>query len=59
MLSYCLKCRKKNRHHKPECNKCKNTIMVLSKCIVGDSKKLRFIKEQEAIGLLTSLLEIK
>ena len=31
------------------------TIMLLSKCTVCDSKKLRFIKEQDASGLLSSL----
>ena len=30
-------------------------IMLLSKCTVCDSKKLKFIKEQEASGLLSSL----
>ena len=30
-------------------------IMLLSKCAVCDSKKLEFIKEQEASGLLSSL----
>ena len=30
--------------------------MLLSKCAVCDSKKLRFIKEQEASGLLSSLV---
>ena len=29
--------------------------MLLSKCEVCDSKKLKFIKEQEASGLLSSL----
>ena len=29
--------------------------MLLSKCAVCDSKKLRFIKEQDASGLLSSL----
>ena len=29
--------------------------MLLSKCAVYDSKKPRFIKEQEASGLLSSL----
>ena len=29
--------------------------MLLSKCAVCDSKKLKFIKEQEASGLLSSL----
>ena len=32
--------------------------MLLSKCAVSDSKKSKFIKEQEANGLLSSL-EIK
>ena len=30
-------------------------IMLLSKCAVWDSKKLKFIKQQEASGLLSSL----
>ena len=30
-------------------------IMLLSKCAVCDSKKWKFVKEQEAIGLLSSL----
>ena len=29
--------------------------MVLSKCAVSDSKKSKYIKEQESIGLLSSL----
>ena len=29
--------------------------MLLSKCVVCDSKKSKFIKEQEASGLLSSL----
>ena len=29
--------------------------MLLSKCAVCDSKKLKFMKEQEACGLLSSL----
>ena len=33
-------------------------IIVLSKCEMDDSKKFKFIKEQEASGLLSSL-EIK
>ena len=32
--------------------------MLLSKCAVCDSKKMKFIKEQQASGLLSSL-EIK
>ena len=33
----------------------KNGIVLLSKCAVCDSKKSKFIKEQEASGLLSSL----
>ena len=33
--------------------------MLLSKCEVCDSKKLKFIKEREASGLLLSSLGIK
>ena len=29
--------------------------MLLSKCAVCDTKTMKFIKEQEAIGLLSSL----
>ena len=29
--------------------------MILSKCVVCDSKKSKFIKEQEASGVLSSL----
>ena len=34
-------------------------IMLLSKCAVCDSKKSKFIKEQEARGLLSELKGIK
>ena len=56
MLSYCLKCRKNT-----ECNNSKvvrtksGKTMLLSKCDMCDSKKLKFIKEQEASVLLSSL----
>ena len=36
----------------------KERTVILSKCAVCDSKKSKFIKEQEADGLLSSL-EIK
>ena len=56
MLSYCLKCRKNTESKNPKVVKTKNgRIMLLSKCAVCDSKKLKFIKEQEASGLLSSL----
>ena len=58
-MSYCLKCRKSTESKNPKVVRTKNgRIMILSKCEVCDSKKLKFIKEQEASGLL-SRLEIK
>ena len=56
MLSYCLKCRKNTESKNPLVVKTKNgRIMLLSKCEVYDNKKLKFIKEQKATGLLSSL----
>ena len=58
MFSYYLKC-KNTESKNPEVVKTKNgRRMLLSKCAVCDSKKSKFIKEQEASGLL-STLEIK
>ena len=55
MLSCCLK-RRKNTESKNPVIKTKNgRIMPSPQCIVDDSKMLRFIKEQEANGLLSSL----
>ena len=56
MLSYCLKCRKKTESKNSKVGRTKNgRIMFLSKCAVCDSKKSKFIKEQEASGLLSAL----
>ena len=56
MLSHCLKCRKNTESKDPKLVRTKNgRIMVLSKCEVFNSKKLKFIKQQEACGLLSSL----
>ena len=57
MLSYyCLKCRKNAESKNARVAKTKiRIIMLLSKCAVYDSKKLKFMKEQEASGLLISL----
>ena len=55
MLSYCLKCRKNTESKNPKLSRTKNRrIMLLSKCVVCDSKNLKLIKEQEASGLLSS-----
>ena len=45
MLSYCFKCR---NNPKVVRTKIRRT-MLLSKCSVHNSKKLKFLKEQEAI----------
>ena len=55
MLSYCLKCRKNTESKNPKVIRRRNgRIMFLSKCEVYDSKISKFIKEQEASGLLSS-----
>ena len=56
MLSYCLKCWKNSESKNPKVPRTKKgTIMLLSKCAVSDSKKSKFIKQQEASRLLSSL----
>ena len=58
ILSYCLKCKKK-RQYSSKNTKLVSTKngrkMLLSKCAACDSKKPKFIKEQEAMGLISSL----
>ena len=59
MPSYCLKCRKNAESKNPKVARTKNgRIMPLLKCAVCDSKKSKFMKQQKASGLLSSL-EIK
>ena len=49
MKSYCVKCRKDTENINPSVSKTSNDkTMVLSKCAIWDSKKSRFIKNQEA-----------
>ena len=56
MLLYCLKCRKNAESKNPKVARTKNgRIMRLSKCAMCDCKKSKFIKVQEASGLLISL----
>ena len=55
MLSYYLKCRKNIESKNPKVVRTKNGRMMLSNCVVCNSKKSKFIKEQEASGLLSSL----
>ena len=56
MPSNCLKCRKNTESKNPKVVKTKNRrIVLLSKCVVYDCKKLKFIREQKASGLFSSL----
>ena len=56
MKSYCLQCRKNTESINPRVSKTSNDrTMVLSKCAICGSKKSRFIKNQEAKGLLSNL----
>ena len=56
MESYCLKCRKYTKNINPQLSSTSNgKTMILSKCAVYNSKKSKFIKQQEAKGLLRKL----
>ena len=56
MESYCLKCKKNTENIDPEVSSTSNgRVMILSKCAICGSKKSRFIKNQEAKGLLSNL----
>ena len=56
MKSYCLKCRKNTENISPQVSKRSNgRRMLLSDCAICNSKKSRFIKNQEAKGLLRNL----
>ena len=56
MLSYCLKCKKNTETINPKVSKITNGIrMILSKCAICGSKNSKFIKEQQAKGLLSNL----
>ena len=56
MKSYCLKCRKDTENISPRVTGTSNgKVMILSKCATCGSKNSRFIKNQEAKGLLSNL----
>ena len=56
MESYCLKCKKHTKNINPQVSSTSNgKVMILSKCAICGSKKSRFIKNQEAKGLLSNL----
>ena len=56
MLSYCLKSKKYTETINTKVPKTTNgKTMILSKCAICGSKKSRFVKEQQAKGLLSNL----
>ena len=56
MESYCLRCKKNTKNIDPEISSTSNgKAMILSKCAICGSKKSRFIKNEEAKGLLSNL----
>ena len=56
MLPYCLKCKKNTKNVDFKLLKTKNGRKLLSsKRVVCSSKNSRFMKEQEAKGILSSL----
>ena len=60
MWSYRLKCRRNTESKNPKVvNTKKGRLMLLSTFSVCNSKKLKFLKEQEARGLLSNLLGVK
>ena len=56
MLNYCVKYIKNRKNLKSKIFKTKNSRLIMkSKCAVCGIKKSRFVKEQEAKGLLSNL----
>ena len=56
MESYCLKCRKYTKNINPQASITSNgKTMMISKCKICNSRKCKFIKKQEAKGLLSKL----
>ena len=57
MKSYCLKCKKNTENIDSKVSKTSNgRTMLLSKCAICNSKRSRFIKNQEAKGLVSNLV---
>ena len=53
---YCLKCRKYTKTINPQVSSTSNVkIMILSRCEICNSKKSKFINQQEAKVLLNKL----
>ena len=57
MQSYCLKCRENTKSIIVQVSRAiKDGKIILSKCVVCGDKKSKFIKKQEANGLLNNLV---
>ena len=54
MLSYCLNCGKIQRVKSRMARTSKGKLILLSKCTVYDNKKSRFMRNQEAGGLMNN-----
>ena len=56
MLSYCLKCKRNTENINPKVSKTTNgRMMILLTCAICGSKISKFIKQQQAKGLLSNL----
>ena len=54
--TYCLVCRKYTENNNPKIVRNRqNRLMIQSNCTICDSKKSRFTKEQQAMGILSNL----
>ena len=54
--TYCLVCRKYTKNINPKIVRSRqNRSMIQSNCAICGSKKYRFIKEQQAMGVLSNL----
>ena len=53
---YCLACKKYPKNTNPKIvRNTQNRLMIQSNCAICGSKKSRFIKEHQAMGLLSNL----
>ena len=56
MKIYCLKCNKYTKNINPQVSSTSNgKTMMISKCKICNSRRCKFIKKQEAKGLLSKL----
>ena len=54
--TYCLVCRKYTKNVNPKIVRNRqNRSMIQSNCVIWGSKKSRFIKEQQVMGILSNL----